>query len=411
MVFRRYHAPMNLSTRERQLLTTLVVLLIILATFQLLTYITDALSRVADVVIVFVAAWAVSYLLSPLVTRIDQRTILNRALSVVVVYIGIAFVLAGTLALVVPGLVSQLNDLIVRAPEYGDRAAKEVVALQQRLEGSGVPVSVTELYGQVPAKLSQIAGSIAADALGFVSATANVLFNATLVLIIAFIMLIDGDRLWHRFIGALSPELRSEAELLRQSADRSFGGFIRGSLILGLIYGVGTLAILVALGVPFAGVLSVLSGLTMIIPFFGPIIAEIPVLAVALLGAPDMFLWVLILTIALQQVVLNVIGPRIMSNAIGIHPIFVFLALLLGSRIAGFWGVFLAMPVAGVINTFVRYAFQVAQGRRARTEASTLIDETDAAHAAAAADLRDAEAEAREALRLAREARVGARGK
>jgi predicted PurR-regulated permease PerM len=411
MVFRQYHAPVNLSTRERQLVTTLVVLLIILAVFQILAQLTEALSRVADVVIIFIAAWALSYLLSPLVTRIDQRTVLNRALSVVVVYIGIAIVLVGTLALAVPGLVSQLNDLIVRAPEYGDRAAREVIALQQRLEGSGLPVSVTELYSQVPAKVSQIAGSIATDALGFVSATATVLFNATLVLIIAFIMLIDGDQLWRRFIGVLSPELRSEAELLRQSADRSFGGFIRGSLILGLIYGVATLAILVALGVPFAGVLAVLSGLTMIIPFFGPIIAEIPVLAVALLGAPDVFFWVLLLTIALQQIVLNVIGPRIMSNAIGIHPIFVFLALLLGSRIAGFWGVFLAMPVAGVINTFVRYAFQVAQGRRARTEASTLIEEADAAAAAAAADLRDAEAEAREAQRLAREARIAARSK
>src|SRR5437879_2427339 len=411
MVFRQYHSPLKLSTRERQLLTTLVVLLIILATFQLLADLTEALSRVADVLIIFVAAWAVSYLLSPLVTRIDQRTILNRALSVVVVYIGIAFVLAGTLALVVPGLVSQLNDLIVRAPEYGDRAAQEVVALQRRLEGAGLPVSVTDLYGQVPAKLSQIAGTVAADALGYVSATANVLFNATLVLIIAFIMLIDGDQLWQRFLAALSPELRSEAELLRQSADRSFGGFIRGSLILGLIYGVATLAILVLLGVPFAGVLAVLAGLTMIIPFFGPIIAEIPVLAVTLLGAPDVFIWVLALTIALQQVVLNVLGPRIMSNAIGIHPIFVFLALLIGSRIAGFWGVFLAMPVAGIINTFVRYAFQGAQGRRARTGASTVVAQSGAPPAVDDADLRDAEAEAREALRLAREARIGARGK
>ena len=411
MVFRHYHSPVNLSTRERQLLTTLVVLLIVLAAFQLIADLTEALSRVADVLIIFIAAWAVSYLLSPLVSRIDQRTPLNRALSVVVVYIAIAFVLAGTLALAVPSLVSQLNDLIVRAPEYGERAAKEVIALQQRLEQAGLPISVTELYGQVPAKLSQIAGTIAADAVGYVSATANVLFNATLVLIIAFIMLIDGDRLWHSFIAALGPELRSEAELFRQSADRSFGGFIRGSLLLGLIYGVATLVILVALGVPFAGVLSVFSGLTMIIPFFGPIIAEIPVLGVTLLGAPDVFVWVLVLTIALQQVVLNVLGPRIMSSAIGIHPIFVFLALLLGSRIAGFWGVFLAVPVAGIINTFVRYGVQVAQGRRARTEAATLIEEADAAAAAAAADSRDAEAEAREAQRLRREARLAARGK
>src|SRR2546423_3144471 len=200
MVFRRYHAPVNPSTRERQVITTMVVLHIVLATFQILADLTELLSRVADVVIIFVAAWAVSYLLSPLVNRIDQRTFLNRALSVVVVYIGIAFLLAGTLALAVPGLVGQLTDLIVRAPEYGDRAAREVVALQQRLEGAGFPVNVTDLYGQVPAKVSQIGGSVAGDALGFVSGIANVLFNVTLILIIAFIMLIDGDRLWRRFI-------------------------------------------------------------------------------------------------------------------------------------------------------------------------------------------------------------------
>ncbi|HEV8534773.1 MAG TPA: AI-2E family transporter [Candidatus Limnocylindria bacterium] len=402
---------MNLSPRERQLAITLVVLLIVLATFQIVASLTEALARVADVILIFVAAWLLSYLLAPLVNRIDERTPLNRALSVIVVYIGIAIVLTGVLALAVPGLVAQLNDLVTRAPEYGDRAAREVIALQQRLEGSGVPVKVTELYGQVPEKLSQVAGSIATDALGFVSATATVLFNATLVLIIAFIMLIDGDQLWHSFLRRLTPELQSEAELLRQSADRSFGGFIRGSLLLGMIYGIATLFILVTLGVPFAGVLAVFSGLTMIIPFFGPIIAEIPVLIVAILGAPDVFLWVLVLTIALQQIVLNVVGPRIMSSAIGIHPIFVFLALLLGSRIAGFWGVFLAMPVAGIANTFLRYGFQVAQGRRARTEAATLISESEAAAAAAAAEARDASADARQAARAARQARIAARGK
>lgn len=411
MVFRHYHSHVTLSTRERQLLIVLAVLLIVLAAIQVIAEITTALIRVADVVLIFVAAWAVSYLLAPLVNRIDERTPLNRAFSVVVVYIGIAIVLAGVLALAVPGLVTQLNDLVTRAPEYGDRAAREVVALQQRLESAGLPIRVTDLYGQVPERLSQLAGTIATDALGFVSATAAVLFNATLVLIIAFIMLIDGDALWNRFVNILGPELRSEAELLRQSADRSFGGFIRGSLLLGLIYGFATLVILVPLGVPFAGVLAVFSGLTMIIPFFGPILAEIPVLAVTLLGAPGAFLWVLILTLALQQIVLNVIGPRVMSNAIGIHPIFVFLALLLGSRIAGFWGVILAMPVAGIINTFVRYAFEVSQGRRARTQAATLIDEAEAAAAAAAADARDASIEAREARRAARQARFAPRGK
>jgi predicted PurR-regulated permease PerM len=181
-------------------------------------------------------------------------------------------------------------------------------------------------------------------------------------------MLIDGGDLWRRFILRLPPDRRREAQLLRESADRSFGGFIRGSLILGTMYAIATLAYLVLFGVPFAGVLSIVSGLTVIIPFFGPIIAMIPVLGVTAVAAGDRLLWVFIATVLLQQVALNVIGPRIMSKSIGIHPIFVFFSLLLGAKIAGFWGVVLAMPVAGILNTLIQYAFDVLTGRPAPDE-------------------------------------------
>jgi predicted PurR-regulated permease PerM len=82
-----------------------------------------------------------------------------------------------------------------------------------------------------------------------------------------------------------------------------------------------------------------------------------------------------VLSILLQQVMLNLVGPRIMSKSIGIHPLFVFLALLLGSKVAGFWGVLLGVPVAGVINTFVRYLFEVGSGRRQRTQAAALMED------------------------------------
>ena len=369
-----------------------------------------AIAQVADVIIIFVAAWGLAYLLSPLVNRIDAQTPLDRTLSVVVVYIaiGLALVLIGLLAF--PPLVAQLNDLATRGPEYGDRATQLAAGIQSTLERFGIRVDLTEFYGSLPRRFGDLAAAYAADILGVVSATATIFFNVTLILIIAFLMLNDGDTMWRRFTRVLPPELGSEAELLRQSADRSFGGFIRGSLILGAIYGVATLLILVALGVPYAGVLALVSGLTMVIPFFGPIIAMIPVLAVTFVGAADRLLIVFILILAVQQVLLNVIGPRIMSRSIGIHPIFVFLAILLGARLAGFWGVVLAMPIAGIVNTFARYTYEVALGRRARTEARTLIAEREAAAAAAAAEARDAAAESRRAAHGARGTDLAPRG-
>jgi predicted PurR-regulated permease PerM len=388
-------SAVNLSAREHQLLQALVVLAILYLALQVFALGWVAVAQVADVIIIFIAAWALAYLLSPLVNSIDTETPLNRTLSVVVVYIAIALMLVLIGLLAIPPLVAQLNDLVTRGPEYGERATQLAASIQTTLERIGVRVDLTEFYGSLPRRLGDLAAAYVADILGVVSATAAVFFNVTLVLIIAFLMLNDGDTMWNRFTRALSPELASEAELLRQSADRSFGGFIRGSLILGVIYGIATLLILVPLGVPYAGVLSLVSGLTMIIPFFGPIIAIIPVLAVTFVGAADRLLLVFILVLAVQQVLLNVVGPRIMSRSIGIHPMFVFLALLLGAKLAGFWGVFLAVPVAGIINIFARYGYEVARGRRDRTQARTLLAEREAAAAAAHAEARDAIADTR----------------
>jgi len=383
----------KLSARERQLLRVLGVLLALYLGLQVFAILWVALGRIADVIVIFGFAWAFSYVLAPLVDRIDRRTRLNRLGAVLVVYAAIFVLLGAAGAFLVPRLADQLAALAARGPELAasaDQAAKE---FQTNLDRIGIPVNVVPLYEALPGRLAELASTYASDALGVVSATATIVFDLLLVLIIAFLMLLDGDALWNTFTGMLSEALRSEAELLRMSTDRSFGGFIRGSLILGVIYGLATLLILVAFSVPFSSVLAVSSGLFVVIPFFGPILALVPVLVITLLGAPGTLLPVAILSILLQQVMLNVVSPRIMSKSIGIHPIFVFFSLLLGSKIAGFWGVLLGVPVAGVINTFIRYAVEVNSGRRRRTEAAALMED---APIEAAALMEDAPIEAAE---------------
>ncbi len=360
---------MDLSARDRSLLTTIAVLLVVFLAFQVGTYMIEVLGQVADVLLVFLAAWAVAYLLIPLVDLVQRRLPVGRTGSVAVVYTAILVVLAVVLAFGVPAIASQLAAVAARAPEFSQKASGIVADLQQRMDQAGFRVDLTEIYGSIPARLAQVTGTVATNALAVVAATGALIFNITLILIIAFFMLVDGEHLWDRFTGALSEEFRSEAELFRQSADRSFGGFLRASLILGLIYGAASFLILAPLGIPFAGLLSLVSGLVMIIPFFGPIIAMIPVVATTILSAPDRFLPVFIALMILQQITLNVIGPRLMSNVVGIHPLFVFFALLLGAKVAGFWGVLLAVPFAGIINSFARYLYQVSVGRRTRTEA------------------------------------------
>jgi len=369
----------ELSPRDRTLVTATLVLLLVFLAFQVATAFLGALARVADVLLIFLVAWAVSYLLVPLVDLVDRRTLLDRTGAVAVVYLAIAIVFGIVLALGVPVLASQLAALTQRGPEFGEKASQIVLDWQQTLLRAGINVDLGTLYGAIPERLGGAIGSVAGDALGVVAATGVLLFDTTLVLIISFFMLVDGERLWERSLNALTPALRSEADLLRQAADRSFGGFLRASLILGTIYGLAQFLILAPFGVPFAGIIALSAGLVMIIPFFGPIIAMVPVVIATVLGAPESLLWVFVLTLLLQQITLNLIGPRLMSEVIGIHPLFVFLALLLGARLAGFWGVLLAMPVAGIANTFARYVYEVARGRRMRTEAHLIAEVETAA--------------------------------
>jgi len=365
----------TLSRRERRLVFALVILAIVFLALQIASAVWVAIARIADVLLIFIAAWAVSYLLAPVVDRLDRRTGLNRTGAVLVVYAGIAVMLAGLLALVLPAFADQLTGFATRSPEYTALAGRAVVDFQSDLAARGIRMNVVDIYDALPGRLAEAAGTFAADALGVVSATATVLFNVLLVLIIAFVMLIDGDAVWRRVVAPLPKPLQSEAELFRASADRAFGGFIRGSLLLGLIYGTGTFVILAALGIPFSGILAVFSGLVVVIPIFGPVLAMVPAIAITALGATDRLFFVLILIVLFQQVALNVIGPRIMARSIGIHPLFVFAALLLGSRLAGFWGVLLAMPIAGILGTFIRYGIEVTQGRRRRTDAAGIMDE------------------------------------
>ena len=365
---------MRLTERDHQLLRVVAVLLAAYLAMQVFAQLWQALAAIGDVLLIFVAAWAIAYLLAPIVHRIDQRTPLDRTLSVVVVYVGVAIAIVVVTSIVFAPLSQQLSDFTTRAPEYGALAAQAVLSAQTTLQQAGLRVDLAELYGTLPQRIGAIASSSAADILGVVSATAGAFFNLTLVLIIAFIMLIDGNSLWRRLLLRLPAQRRREAVLLRESADRSFGGFIRGSLLLGAIYGIATLLILVIFSVPFAGVLAIVSGLTVIIPFFGPIIAMIPVLGVTAVAAGDRFLWVLSGTLVLQQVTLNILSPRIMSKSIGIHPIFVFFSLLIGAKVAGFWGVVLAMPVAGILNTLLQYAWDVARGATPTDDAEPLVD-------------------------------------
>jgi predicted PurR-regulated permease PerM len=137
---------------------------------------------------------------------------------------------------------------------------------------------------------------------------------------------------------------------------RAFGGFLRAQLILA-----GMQALLVAVvgglfGIPYLFLWGTISALAMLIPFFGPPLALIPPIIGAVLFIGGGAIPMAIILVVVQTVLVNWLQPRLMREALGLHPILVLVGLLLGAQVAGVWGALFGIPIIAVLWVFVSYA-------------------------------------------------------
>jgi predicted PurR-regulated permease PerM len=186
-------------------------------------------------------------------------------------------------------------------------------------------------------------------------ATVGVFGNLLFIFFLSLFMAVDRDRIESFLLRLVPPRYADESRLLEHSVARSFGGFLRGQALTGVIYGLISAAASLALGLPFAPVTASSSGFLQAIPFFGPFISWAPPVLVAIFFKPEAALPVLIIMIAGWFVVMNVIQPRLMSEAVGLHPVVVLGSVLIGSKVAGIPGAIFAIPVVAVIAAFFFY--------------------------------------------------------
>lgn len=180
-----------------------------------------------------------------------------------------------------------------------------------------------------------------------------------LIAVIAFFMLLDGEKIWQLILKIVPRQRRSRFNKVIQ---RSFLGFFRGQLILTLFLTSSTLLVFLLLNVPFALLLSVIVGLLDVIPGIGATLGVSTITLIVLSQNVWLAIKVFVACIILQQVQDNLIAPRIMQGALNLNPIVVFFALLVGARVAGLLGVFISIPIAGVIVSLFEIEEMQAEG-------------------------------------------------
>ncbi len=325
----------------------------------LATVVWHSLQFFSDIILLFFSAWLLSFILSPVANWL-QRLQLPRLAAVALVYLALAVLLSGIIALAIPIVSAEVGQIagrieILTTPANLAQLNNQAVGF---LKNFGLSDADAHAFiDQQTANLQNAAQSavlgITANAAALVSSVATISLDTVIVLILSFYMMLDGRRIMDDLIARLPVAWRNDADGFELHVARVFGGFMRSQLIIGLSYGILTWFALLALGVPSGFLIGLLAGIIMIIPFVGPPLALVPPMALVLLEtAPhDLFRTEIILLIILfiaQQLVMQVLAPRIMSQGVGLHPLWLFAALLIGAKEAGVWGAFFAAPVAAL---------------------------------------------------------------
>jgi predicted PurR-regulated permease PerM len=229
---------------------------------------------------------------------------------------------------------------------------------QSWLDDHHIKVDLSSKFGQVAHQISNQGTTLLDNAITILSETATILLDTILVLIISIYLLSDGGRMVRSSVNLVPEHLREQAWFFISSLDKVLGGYIRGQLFLSALAGVLGGGAAAVLGVPYPLLIGIMTFILESVPVIGPMVAAVPAVAISLVFNPPLttivlFVWFIVY----QQIVTNILGPRIFGMAVGIHPLEALAAVLIGYPLGGLLGAFLAVPIAGVLHILIREAY------------------------------------------------------
>ncbi len=354
------------TNRERRLLGAILVLGTVVLFFIAINLIGAVLASFSDILLAFFLAWLLAFIISPIVTRIAAAIPgLPRVVATVLIYTIIVIALVVIGLVVAQALTTSITQFVASIPQIRADIETIVAPLQGWLDSIGLgQVDVATQALALLDNIDDIAASLIEPLQSFAVASVGAIGLTLIIFFLSIYMVIDRDPIMAFLYRLVPPSYADEARLLQTSVARSFGGFLRGQALMGIVYFAIALFANILLGLPLAALTSVSAGILMAIPFFGPFVAWAPPVIVALLFQPDALLPVVIIMVTGWFVVMNILQPRIMQGAVGIHPIVVLASVLIGSRIAGIPGAIFGIPVAAVASAFFLHYLRLTSADR-----------------------------------------------
>lgn len=307
--------------------------------------------HVIRALLLLLIAALLAYILAPLV-KIFQK-VLPRFIAILLVYLVVLGIISLLLYFITATAIHQFDMLVRRVHALINQNGNVWIAYIENLLGSlGMSqVQINAARDQVLSFVSSFVSSRASNFLPFLTGFFDFLLDIVLVAIMSIYFLMDGSRI----IGWLRNNLPQPARInfILDTLQRVVGGYIRGQLslavLIGLLVGVG----MALFHVPYALLLGVLASVLAFIPILGTLVSGAICTLLALTQGWLIALGVLVYFIAVHVIESDIVGPRIVGDAIGLHPIVSMAALIAGSELFGVWGALFASPIAGVLQALL----------------------------------------------------------
>lgn len=287
--------------------------------------------------------------LGPLVDIFHRKRV-PRVLAILLAYISLTVVTVGVALLVVPPVVSQVDQLARDIPGYL-QDVRENDTFRELDDRYHIVKELNKQAKQLPSKLGDAASTLQSVTFGAFSAAVQLIT----VLTLTFFFLLDGRRILEWWYGFLNERHRDRYRTVGNDIYRSVAGYVAGKLAMSAFAGITTYIMLLVLGVPFSVPLSVLMAFLSLIPMVGATIAAVLIgLVTAFNDFPTATIIWTIFAIVYQQVENSVVQPVIFKKTVDVQPIIVIVAILIGAALLGVLGALIAIPVAAAVQIVIR---------------------------------------------------------
>ena len=294
--------------------------------------------------IVFIAVIA-ALIMNPAVDKMKAKKI-PRVIGASILFSAALATLALFFYIIVPPLAKEISQLAAQFPVYMGNLGIDYSTISEQQIDDRLAGPIQEILVEASKFLKNTTAVILSKIFEFLGGVLSVVMIA----VISFYLVIEKKGI-EKFVKAVIPhEFQPRSLKIIKKIEVKLGKWFIGQLFLGFVVGLVTFIGLSILGVPYAMVLAIIAGFMELIPYLGPILASIPALIIALTISPSLFLLTLLLYFLIQEIENYVLVPKVMQKSVGLHPVVIIVAMLVGYKFAEIPGVILSVPIATIAS-------------------------------------------------------------